>query len=502
MDTLTLLSLGFQKACDPINLGFCALGSIAGTIVGILPGIGPTAGIAILLPLTAKLPPEPAIIMLAGIYYGAMYGGSTTAILINVPGEASSVPTTLDGYQLARQGKPGVALAIAAIGSFIAGTLGIVGLTFFAPPLARMALLFGPPEYFALMMLALSVVIGLAGKSLAKGIVSALLGFIVAFVGLDPISGDKRLTFGTVQLMQGIDFISVIVGLFAFAEVFSNVEETHKSIYVEKIGRLMPTLRELGQSFWAMIRGGVIGFLLGLLPGSTPSASAFLAYDFERRISKNPDKFGKGALEGVAAPESANNATSSANFIPLMALGIPSSPPLAVLIGGLMMYGLQPGPLLFKQHATFAWAVIASMYIGNLFLLILNLPLVGIWAKMIRVPYHILAVLILLCSFIGSYSIRNSLFDVWVALAFGGIGYCMRKFSFPATPMVLCLILAPIVESSFRQSLDMSRGDPTIFVASPFALVLLILAAISVSASVIARVKAQKKVAQMVADSE
>jgi putative tricarboxylic transport membrane protein len=502
MDTLSFLILGFQKAFDPINLLFCAIGSIAGTLVGILPGIGPTAGIAILLPLTAKLPPAPAIIMLAGIYYGAMYGGSTTAILINIPGEASSVPTTLDGYQLARQGKPGVALAIAAIGSFVAGTLGIVGLTFFAPPLARAALLFGPPEYFALMMLALSVVIGLAGKSLVKGLVSAILGFIVAFIGLDPISGDKRLTFGSLQLMSGIDFISVIVGLFAFAEVFSNVEEIQKSVYVEKIGRLMPTLKELGQSLWAILRGGLIGFLLGLLPGSTPSASAFLAYDFERRVSKHPERFGKGALEGVAAPESANNATSSANFIPLMALGIPSSPPLAVLIGGLMMYGLQPGPLLFKQHADFAWAVIASMYIGNVMLLILNLPLVGLWAKMIRIPYHFLATLIIIFSFIGSYSIRNSLFDVWVALAFGVIGYFMRKFDYPATPLVLCLILAPIVESSFLQALDMSRGDPAIFVCRPFALVLLILALASITVAIVARIKASKSVEAMLSDSE
>jgi len=440
--------------------------------------------------------------MLAGMYYGAMYGGSTTAILINVPGEASSVPATLDGYQLARQGKPGVALAIAAIGSFVAGTLGLVGLTFFAPPLAKAALLFGPPEYFGLMMLALSVIIGLAGKSLIKGLLSAILGCLISFVGLDPISGDMRLTFGSRHLINGIEFVSVIVGLFAVAEVFVNIEEIFKPIYVEKIGRLMPNFEELRQSFWAMIRGGGIGFFLGLLPGSTPSASAFLAYDFEKRVSKSPERFGKGALEGVAAPESANNATSSANFVPLMALGIPSSPPLAVLLGGLMMYGLQPGPILFKQHADFAWTIIASMYIGNIILLILNLPLVGIWARMIRVPYPILAVLIILFSFIGTFSIRNNFFDVWVALLFGVIGYFMRKLDYPATPMILCLILAPILESSFLQSLSMSRGDPAIFFTRPLSLGLLILASISITIAILARFKARKSIEKMVGDNQ
>ena len=481
---------------------FCALGAIAGTVVGILPGIGPTAGIAILLPLCAALPAEPAIIMLAGIYYGAMYGGSTTAILINVPGEASSVPTALDGYQLALQGRPGVALAIAAIGSFIAGTLGLVGLTFFAPLLARSALSFGPPEYFAVMMLALSVVIGLAGKSLTKGIISALFGFIIAFIGLDPISGESRLTFGSEQLVGGIEFISVIVGLFAFAEVFANVEAIQKSIYVKKVGRLMLTAKEFRQSLGAIFRGGIIGFILGLLPGSSPSASAFLAYDFERRISKTPERFGKGALEGVAAPESANNATSSANFIPLMALGIPSSAPLAVLMGGLMMYGLQPGPLLFQQHASFAWTVIASMYIGNVMLLLINLPLVGVWAKLIRVPYPLLATLIIIFGFIGSYSIRNNFFDVWVSLCFGVIGYLMKKFEYPVTPLVLCLIVAPITESSFGQALSMSRGDPSIFFTRPIAVLLLAIALISFAVAIVARLKARKSVDMMISDSE
>jgi putative tricarboxylic transport membrane protein len=502
MESLVLLAHGLAGALSPTNLMFCALGSIAGTVVGILPGIGPTAGIAILLPLCAGLPAEPAIIMLAGIYYGAMYGGSTTAILINVPGEASSVPTALDGYQLALQGRPGVALAIAAIGSFIAGTLGLVGLTFFAPLLARSALIFGPPEYFSVMMLALSVVVGLAGKSLVKGIISGLVGFVIALIGLDPVSGESRLTFGDEHLLAGIDFVSVIVGLFAFAEVFGNVDTIRHSVYVKKVGRLMLTMKEFMQSIGAIFRGGLIGFVLGLLPGSSPSASAFLAYDFERRISRHPERFGKGALEGVAAPESANNATSSANFIPLMALGIPSSAPLAVLVGGLMIYGLQPGPLLFQQHADFAWTVIGSMYIGNVMLLLINLPLVGMWARLIRVPYPLLATLIIIFGFIGSYSIRSSFFDVWVSLAFGVIGYLMKKFEYPTTPLVLCLILAPIVESSFGQSLSMSRGNPGIFLNGPISVVLLGAAVLSMAVAVMARIKARKSIEMMITDAD
>lgn len=501
MEIIILLFNGFEGAFSPLNLLFCAIGSICGTLVGVLPGIGPTAGIAILLPLTAVLPPEPAIIMLAGIFYGAMYGGSTTAILINIPGEAASVPTTIDGYQLALQGRPGIALAIAAIGSFIAGTLGLIGLTLFAPPLARNALLFGPPEYFALMILSLSVVVGLAGKSLVKGFISAILGFLIKFIGLDSLSGDQRLTFGSVQLIGGIDLICVIVGLFAFAEVFWNLERAQKPVYFKKIGRLMPKFEELRECFGAMIRGGIIGFLFGLLPGGTATGSAFLAYDFEKRISKTPDKFGKGALEGVAAPEAANNGYASGNFIPLLALGIPSSPTIAVLLGGLMMYGLQPGPILFKQNPSFVYTIIASMYVGNVMLLILNLPLVGIWAKMIKVPYHILAILIILFSFIGSFSMRNKLFDVWVALLFGVIGYFMRKGDYPVTPMVLCLVLAPIVECSFMQSLSMSRGNPSIFFTRPIALVLLILASIWLTISIIVRFKARKSIEQVVGDS-
>lgn len=501
METLDLLWLGFMRALDPTNLLFCALGTFAGTAVGILPGIGPTAGIAILMPMTAVLGPEPAIIMLAGIYYGAMYGGSTTAILINVPGEASSVATALDGYQLGLQGRPGVALAIAAIGSFVAGTLGVVGLTFFAPLLAKVALVFGPPEYFAVVMLALSVVIGLAGRSLLKGVISGLLGFVISFVGLDPLTGDSRLTFGSIHLTGGIEFISVIVGLFAFAEVFANIEKRDGQVYVQKIGRLMPTWAELRSCIRPIFSGGAIGFVLGLLPGSSPSASAFLAYDFERRIAREPERFGKGALEGVAAPEAANNATSSANFIPLFSLGVPSSAPLAVLLGGLMMYGLQPGPLLFEKHADFAWTVIAAMYIGNVLLLLLNLPLVGMWARLIRIPYPILGTLIIIFGFIGSYSVRNSFFDVWVALGFGVLGYLFRKLDYPTTPLILCLILAPIVESSFGQSLSMSGGHAAIFVERPIALGLLVLAAISTGIAIVARFKARRSIAQMVSDA-
>lgn len=486
MDTLGHLLNGLVLATAPLNLGFAFLGTLLGTLIGVLPGIGPTAGIAILLPLTAVLPPTTAIIMLAGIYYGAMYGGSTTSILINVPGEAASVITCLDGYQLAKQGKAGVALAIAAISSFVAGTLSLIGLTFFAPPLADLALAFGPPEYVGLMCLSFGVIVGLSEQSLVKGLVSTLAGFLVALIGLDPITGAARFTFGSVQLLGGIDLISVVVGLFAISELMENTEKLGAAIY-QKITRLYPTLKELRESAGAILRSTFEGFFLGLLPGCGPTIIAFLSYDIEKRISKNPGKFGHGALVGVAAPEGANNAATSGGMVPLFSLGIPTTAPLAVLLSGLMIYGLQPGPVLFKEHPDFVWTVIASMYIGNVMLLILNLPLVGIWAKIITVPYHYLAPLVFVFCFVGTFSIRNSMFDVWMALLFGLIGYFMRKFKYPAAPMVLALILGPLLEKSVRQSLQMSGGAASIFFTRPIALGLLLIAALAVGLSIYVR---------------
>lgn len=491
---------GFATALTPENLLFGFIGCLVGTLIGVLPGLGPTSGIAILLPLTTILPPIPAIIMLAGIYYGAMYGGSTTAILVNIPGEVAAVATCLDGYQLARQGKAGPALATAAIASFVAGTLSLVGLTFFAPTLASVALRFGPPEYFALMIMALSVVINLTGRSLVKGLISGLIGFLIAMIGMEPVTGYSRFTFGSMNLMSGIDFISVIIGLFAVGEIFSNLENIGVDMYKTKLDRLYLSVKEFIYLLPTMIRSTVVGFFLGLLPGCSPGVTAFMAYDIEKRCSKHPEKFGKGELRGVAAPEGANNATTSGGFVPLFAFGIPSGPALAVLLGGFMMYGLQPGPTLFQKNGDLVWAVIASMYIGNVILIILNLPLVPLWAKLVRVPYAVLAPMVLVFSFIGAFSVRGKLFDVGVAVVFGLIGWLLKKVDIPTTPLILCLILATIFETSLRQSLNMAHGSFMIFLTRPISLGLLVFAFVLVSASIYTRIKHPEKAQEALAE--
>ncbi|MZP30600.1 tripartite tricarboxylate transporter permease [Heliobacterium undosum] len=473
---MTPLLHGFADALTPGNLFFAFLGCLLGTLVGVLPGLGPTSGIAMLLPLTLILDPAPAIIMLCGIYYGAMYGGSTTAILVNIPGEVASVPTAMDGYALARKGRAGPALAIAAISSFVAGTLSLIGLTFFAPALAGWALRFGPPEYVALMCLALSVVVNLTGRSIIKGLISALLGFLVAMVGMDPITGVSRFTFGQVDLMSGIDFISVVIGLFAVAEILSNVENPAVQVYTAKLTGLMPTWDDIRQTLPAMLRSTGIGFFLGLLPGCSPAVTAFVAYDAEKRLAKDAEEFGQGSLVGVAAPEGANNATTSGGFVPLFSFGIPSGPALAVLLGGFMMYGLQPGPTLFEKNADLVWAIIASMYIGNVILVVLNLPLVGLWARLVRVPYPLLAPVVLVSSFIGAYSVRNKLMDVWIALFFGLLGWWMRKIEMPAAPLILTTVLAGMLETSLKQTLSMGEGSLSILFQRPISLALLVLA--------------------------
>jgi putative tricarboxylic transport membrane protein len=477
MEAISMLLSGFGEALTPINILMAIIGAIVGTLVGMLPGLGATSAIAILLPLTAILGPIQGIIMLAGIYYGAMYGGSTTAILLNIPGEVSSVPTALDGYPLAKQGRGGPALGIAAISSFVAGCLGVVGLVFFAPLLASQALKFGPPEYFALMVLALTVIVNLAGSSMIKGLIMGLFGYWLAMVGMGP-TGQMRFTFGTDSLANGFDMISVIIGLFAISEVLKGMEEKQSSISMKNIGSVYPSRADIKKSSKAMLRGGFVGFLMGLLPGCSTAVTTFLSYDLEKKMSKNPEQFGKGAIEGVAAPEAANNATSSAGFIPLFAFGIPSSPPLAILLAGLMIYGLQPGPVLFEQSGSFVWTVIASMFIGNIMLLILNLPLVGLWAKLTQVPYGVIAPIILILSFIGAYSVRNSLYDVGIALIFGVLGYFFNKYQWPVIPLILCFILGPMLESSFVQSMTMSSGSFSIFLERPISLGILIFAVI------------------------
>jgi len=474
LETLGFLLQGFAAALTLENLGFALAGCVLGTLVGVLPGIGPTSGLAILLPLTSFLPPTPAIIMLAAIYYGAMYGGSTTAILVNIPGEVASVVTTLDGYQMARQGRAGPALAIAAISSFVAGTLGLVGLTFFAPPLADVALRVGPPEYFGLVVLAFSVVVSLSGASLLRGLSSAALGALLALVGLDPQSGVRRFTYGTTTLLDGVDFIAVVIGLFAIAEVLAGVEASLAAVSAAPVGRVLPRWSEVRACAGTMLRATAVGFGLGLLPGCTPGAISFISYDLERRLSRTPERFGRGAIEGVAAPEGANNATTSGGFVPLLALGIPATPALAVLLGGLMIYGLQPGPLLFEKQPRFVWAVIASMYVGNVMLLVLNLPLVGLWARLVRVPYALMAPLILVFSVLGAFSVRNSMTDVGLALVFGVLGWLMLRLGYPTAPLVLALILTPMLETALRQSLSMAGGSPLILVTRPLAVILIV----------------------------
>jgi len=482
---------GFATALTLQNLFWALVGCFIGTLVGVLPGIGPVSGIAILLPLTTVLPPTSAIIMMAAIYYGAMYGGSTTAIVVNIPGEASSVPTALDGYEMAKQGKAGPALAISAIASFVAGTVSVVALTLFAPILAQFAVVFGPPEYFALMFMGLSLVISLSGRALLKGLISMALGLAAAMVGQDPLTGASRLTFGTVTLNAGVEFISVIVGLFAITEVMINVEQRIVSISDMEIKSWMPTWSDLTQCWGSMLRATGVGFFLGLLPGCAPSVTAFVAYDLEKRVSKHPELFGKGAIQGVAASEASNNATSTAGFVPLFSFGLPTAPSMAVLLGGLMMYGLQPGPMLFAQDPQFVWAVIASMYIGNVMLLVLNLPLVGMWARIVRVPFYILGPLIVFCALVGTYSLRFQLLDVWVMLIFGVVGYFMRKFGFPIAPMVLASVLAQMLETALGQSLLISQGSVLIFFTRPISAVFMALALLSIGRGVWAQVRAQ-----------
>ncbi len=473
------------------NIFWAALGCFIGTLVGVLPGIGPVSGIAILLPLTTVLPPTSAIIMMAAIYYGAMYGGSTTAIVVNIPGEASSVPTAIEGYELAKQGKAGPALAIAAIASFVAGTLSVIALTFFAPTLAQFAVLFGPSEYFALMFMGLSLVISLSGRALLKGIISMALGLTAGLVGQDPLTGAERLTFGSVTLTVGVDFIAIIVGLFAISEVIINVEQRLTTISKMEVKSWMPTWADIKNCIGAMLRSSTVGFLLGLLPGCAPSVTSFVAYDLEKRVSKHPERFGHGAMDGLAATEGSNNATSTAGFVPLFSFGLPTAPSMAVLLGGLMMYGLQPGPMLFVQSPDFVWAVIASMYIGNVMLLVLNLPMIGVWVRIVRIPFYILGPLIVFCALVGTYSVRFQTFDIWIMLIFGVIGYFMRKLGFPIAPMVLASVLAQMLETSLGQSLLISQGSVLIFFDRPISAIFMALAFLSIGRGIWAQIKAK-----------
>ena len=470
MDVLQSLVYGFSVALTPQNLFYCLLGTILGTAVGVLPGLGTITGVAILIPATLGMPPTTALIMLAGIYYGAQYGGSTTAILMNLPGESTAVMTCLDGYQLARQGRAGQALGMAAIASFIAGTLSVVALMFIAPTLAKVALTFGPPEYAALMILSLTTIGGLLGESLIKGLITAVLGLMIGTVGIDTQSGVSRFTFGMPELLGGIGFLPVIIGLFGVAEVLENIEHAlRREVLAGRIHRLLPGAAEWMAARMSIVRGTVIGFLLGTLPGVGATAATMLAYITERRQSRTPERFGKGAIEGVAAPEAANNASATGAMVPLLTLGIPASGTAAVLLGALVLNDVRPGPRLFETNPDLVWGVIASMYIGNVMLLILNLPLIGIWVRLVRVRYEILGPLTLFFAFVGVYATDLNPFDVYIMIVSGMMGYLLRKLRFPEGPLILGLVLGPLLEEQLRRSLTLSLGDPTIFVTRPIS---------------------------------
>jgi putative tricarboxylic transport membrane protein len=468
---------GFAVALTPLNLLYCGLGVILGTLIGVLPGIGPVAGIGVLIPITFGMDATGALIMLAGIFYGSMYGGSTTSILINVPGEAASVVTSLEGYQMAKRGRAGAALGIAAIGSFVAGTISVLGLMLVAPYLVKVALSFGPHEYFALMLLGMTMVAYLGSKSLPKALAMAVLGLILSTVGQDPVVGARRFTFGSMELLDGISFVPAVIGLFAIGEILVNLRHSPTAQnLITNIGSLWPTRQDLAQSRGPILRGTVVGFLLGVLPGAGALISTFVSYTLEKRLAKNPERFGQGAIEGVAGPESANNAATGGALVPLLSLGVPASPVTAVMLGAFILHGVLPGPKLMEQYPELFWGLVASMYIGNVMLLVLNLPLVGMWASMLRIPYNILWPLIILFCLVGGYTVNNRASDLLIVVAFGVLGYAMRELDFPSAPVVLALVLGPMMESSLRQSLILSQGSFAEFFTRPISAALLVAA--------------------------
>ncbi len=479
MDLFGHLALGCEVALSLSNLLYCFLGVFMGTLIGVLPGIGPAGAIAILLPITFGMNPASAIIMLSGIYYGSQYGGSTTSILVNIPGEAASVVTCLDGYQMAIKGRPGPALGIAAFSSFIAANIAIIPLMLFAEPLSAVAISVGPTEYFAIVILGLSLLINLAHGSVFKGVIMALLGIALSQVGMDMISGNSRFTFGFVELEEGIGLIPLVMGLFGIGEVLANLEggsADQRKILSARIKGLLPSLQDWKDSILPICRGSVVGFFLGLIPGGGAILASFASYTLEKRISKNPEKFGKGAIEGVAGPEAANNAGAQGNFIPLFVLGIPSNAVMGLLLGALMINKVTPGPFFITKYPDIFWGTIVSMYIGNALLLVLNLPLIPLWVKVLKIPYRVLFPLIFMFCIIGVYSVQSSVFDLLLMILFGILGFLLRKFKYEIAPLVLAFILGPIAENAFRQSLIISQGDFFIFLSRPMSLIALSLA--------------------------
>ena len=474
LETLQNLYVGFSVALSPTVLLYAVVGCVIGTLVGVLPGIGPLAGISLLLPVSFGLDPTSAIVLLAGIYYGAMYGGSTTSILMRIPGEAASVMTCIDGYEMTRKGRAGPALAVAAVGSYIAGTVSVVGLMLLAPPLADFALRFGPPEYTALLLLGLLVLAYMSGGSVLKSLAMAALGLLLGMIGIDTMTGFFRFHYGLVELGDGIGIVPVAVGLFGLSEILLTAgQKTPPEVIKPKLRDLLPSREEWRASRWPIARGTFLGFLIGIIPGSAHIISSFVSYAVERRVSKHPERFGHGAIEGVAGPESANNSATSGAFVPMLALGIPSGPIPAVMLAALMVHGMSPGPLLIQQQPQLFWGFIASMYVGNVVLLILNLPLVGLFVNILRVPYPLLYPAILVFCVLGVYAVNGSVIDVWIMVAMGALGYVLRKFDFETAPIVLGVVLAPMLEMSFRQSLAMSSGSYAIFVSRPIAATML-----------------------------
>ena len=471
--------VGFGVALQPFNLLFCLIGVVLGTAIGVLPGLGPVATMALLLPITYYLPPEAALIMLAGIYYGAQYGGSTTAILVNLPGEASSVITCLDGYQMAKQGKAGKALAIAAIGSFFAGCVATVIIVLAAPPLTDLAQKFGPAEYFSLMVLGLITAVVLAHGSVVKAIAMIMLGLLLGLVGTDVNTGNTRFTFGVDMLFDGIGFVPLAMGLFGVAEIIANIANVERrNLVSSKVSNLWPNREDMKQAFPAILRGTALGSLLGVLPGGGATLSSFAAYTLEKKVSRNPERFGTGVIEGVAAPESANNAASQTSFIPMLTLGIPSNAVMAMMIGGMMIHGIIPGPLVMNERPGLFWGMIASMLVGNMMLLVFNLPLIGLWVRMLMVPYRLLALAILFFCCIGVYSLNNSIAEVMMIGFFGIVGYAFMRLGCEPAPLLLGFILGPMMEVNLRRAMLIAKGDWTVFLTRPISLGLLVVSAI------------------------
>jgi putative tricarboxylic transport membrane protein len=495
MELLSHLALGFNVAVSLTNLFYCFVGVFLGTLIGVLPGIGPVATVAMLLPLTFNLDPATAMIMLAGIYYGAQYGGSTTAILINIPGESSSVVTTIDGHQMARQGRAGPALGIAAIGSFVAGSVATLVVALFSPPLAEIALKFQPADYFSLMVFGLVGAVVLARGSLRKAIAMVVLGLLLGLIGTDVNSGVMRFTFGIPSLAEGISFVALAMGMFGIADVICNLEQRGKDrqVFAARLGSVLPSRDDLTRSLWSIVRGTGLGAVLGILPGGGALLASFAAYTLEKKLAKPPRSFGAGDIRGVAAPESANNAGAQTSFIPMLTLGVPSNPTMALMIGALMIQGIQPGPQVMTQRPELFWGIVASMWIGNLFLLALNLPLVGLWVRLLAVPYRLLFPAILVFCCIGVFTINSNVFDLFQLVLFSALGYLLIKLGCEPAPLILGVVLGPMMEEYLRRALLISLGDPTVLVTSPISLAFLLATAALLGSIAVPLIRAKRE---------